>query len=100
LGGVAKQLVVGRLVLFREEPEVVSGGNRAVEDRPRVFAATLVGKALGEPEGAGDKSPLFLTILTLKPLEEAVVQLLPNGVRGPYHALAFIVDEPYPRQHH
>src|SRR3954452_9213714 len=56
---------------------------------------------LGEPEGRGQERPLVALhpVLGAMPVEEAVgVELLPDGIGGPQHALVVVVDEYHDRQ--
>src|SRR5205814_6397069 len=58
LGEVADQPLPPGVVLFREEPEVVGRGRRAVEDRLRLTGSSLTREALGEPERRRDERSL------------------------------------------
>src|SRR5215212_9871230 len=64
LGEVPEHLVGFRVVLLREEPELVAGGYRPVEDAAGPLQPSLAREALGQPERTGQKG----SFLTLEPV--------------------------------
>ena len=90
---VAEHLPRFRVVLFGEEVEIVGRGERTVEDGPGLFGTSLMGQALGQPEGARQERAFLRVFVTVAFEKAMVVQVLADGIRGADHALVAVVEE-------
>ena len=58
LGEVANQAIVGRVVLFRQQSDVVSQAEQALVEADCLVTASHEGEGVNEPEVAGEEDPL------------------------------------------
>ena len=55
---VANQAMVGRVVLFRQQADIVSQGEQALVEADRFVSAAQEGEGVNQPEAAGEEGPL------------------------------------------
>src|SRR5687768_2184315 len=82
----------GRVVLFRQQPDIIAERQQPLEDFFCLFVLSLKGENVGQPEGAKQKDSLAVRqtidsrIRDVPSDEASCFELLANHVDGPDHA--------------